>query len=601
MQKISRRAFFRCAVLAGGISLASWHYHVALADDPVVYKLRILHTNDHHARIEPHTLGIRSTANPPLTRSLGGVARRKTLIDQIRAAAPNENILLLDAGDIFQGTLYFSQYNGLADLYFYNNMHYDAVAVGNHEFDRGQGVLKTFILGANFPMLTANVDIQPDAELAVALAPDAFAVPGRLGKRLLLSKSGRSIGLFGLTPASTAVLSNPGAGISFGANLAAIAQAEVDALRQAGATYVIGLTHVGFSNDCLLAAQVRGLNAIVGGHSHSVLFPTPNVLPLALDAGDVYPTLIRNPEDKNVVVTTSWKWGTWLGDITLGFNAGGEITTLSGVIRPLWAGGLGLPPRALVAGEEAEIAPDAAFQSRIDTLYKPPITQLQATIIGKAAVQLDGDRASVRNRETNLGDLLAGLMLNVEQAEGGQLVIVNSGSIGKSIFAGDVSMAAIFEALPYENTIAHVDLTGAQLLQVLENGVGHINVQSPANSAGRFPQVCGLRFVWMPDLPAGRRILSVSVQAPSGWGQAGNQFVPLDLSATYRVVTNDFVLSGGDGYTIFTQGQNKYDTGLNVTDALIDYFKTRSPVSAQTDGRIATALRNLLPLIAHGA
>ncbi len=293
MQKLTRRALLRRSVLAGSIGIATLsgrRYHVAFADEQVVYKLRILHTNDHHARIEPHTMGIRNTPESPLTRSVGGVARRKTLIDQVRAsAAPDENVLLLDSGDIFQGTLYLTQYNGLADLFFYNGLNYHAVAVGNHEFDRGQIALKAFVQGANFPMLTANMQVQPGAELAGALAPTDYAVPGRIGKRLLISKGGRLIGLFGLTPASTAVLSNPGTGIAFNSNLAAVAQGEVDALRQAGASYVIGLTHVGFSVDCQLAAQVRGINAIIGGHSHSALFPAPNVIPLALDSDEPLP------------------------------------------------------------------------------------------------------------------------------------------------------------------------------------------------------------------------------------------------------------------------------------------------------------------------
>lgn len=594
MPKLSRRDFLRRIALAGSVGIATQagrRYHVALADDPVVYKLRILHTNDHHARIEPHTMGIHNAPNPPLTRSIGGVARRKTLIDQVRAgAAPNENVLLLDAGDIFQGTLYFTQYNGLADLYFYNGMGYDAVAVGNHEFDRGQSVLKAFVLGANFPMLTANLTVQPGVELAGAMAPTAFAVPGRIGKRLLISRGGKMIGLFGLTPASTAVLSNPGAGVTFESNLVAIAQAEVDALRQAGASYVIGLTHVGYSVDCQLAAQVRGLNAIIGGHSHTPLFPEPNIIPIALESDGLYPTPVKNPDNKYVFVATSWKWGTWLGDMTLGFNAAGEISTLSGIIRPVWAGGLGSPARALVEGEKPEIAPDPVFQSRIDTIYKPPLLLLQAAIIGKSAVLLDGDRASVRNRETNLGNLVAGIMLQVAQPEGGQLAIMNSGGIGKSIAAGDVSMAEVFEALPYENTIACVDLTGEQIKQALENAVSFINPLSPGNSAGRFAQVSGLRFVWGPELPVGKRILSASVKA-------GADFAPVDPAATYRVVTNDFLLGGGDGYAMIAQGQNKTDTGLPLTDALVDYFEANSPVTASVDDRIALTKRVLLPLV----
>jgi 5'-nucleotidase len=607
MQQITRRGFLRRVALAGGAVAyvyANGRYRIALGAGPVVYKLRILHTNDHHARIEPSTVTLRSSPEPVITRSFGGVARRKTLIDHIRAtAAPDEHVLLLDAGDVFQGTLYFTRFSGQADLYFYNAMGYDAVAVGNHEFDKGQSPLKDFILGANFPVLSANLAVQSSAALAPALAPSEVAVTGRLGKRLIFARGGKNIGIFGLTTATTSVLSNVGTGVTFGADLAAISQAQVDALRAAGANYVVGLTHIGHSADVKLAEQVRGIDAIVGGHSHTPLLPEGYSAPLGEEADGPYPVIVKDPDGADVIVTSDWRWGLWLGDMTLGFDAGGNVSVISGVIRPVWAGGLDNPPRSPLPGEEAEIAPDASFQTRIDTVYKPLITELQATVVGQSSVVLEGDRANVRNRETNLGNLIADVMLDRIRPDGGQIALMNGGGIGRTIPAGDVTLAEVLDALPHDNTIARVDVTGAQLVQALENAVSQVNLQNPSNSSGRFVQVSGLCFAWTPHGPVGNRILSAQTVSPatlSDGARTSVSLTPIDPGAIYRVVTNDFMLAGGDDYTMLAQGENSIDTGFNLTDVLSEHITANSPVSASVEGRITMAERISLPWIRRG-
>jgi 5'-nucleotidase len=128
---------------------------------PQEFSLRVLHTNDHHAHLEAVEVG---------DTNLGGIAQRKTLIDSLRSEekAPT---LLLDAGDIFQGTLYFNKYLGEADLPFYNELNYAAVAIGNHEFDKGQQVLADFIKQAQFPMVSANIEVASDSPLSGLIKP----------------------------------------------------------------------------------------------------------------------------------------------------------------------------------------------------------------------------------------------------------------------------------------------------------------------------------------------------------------------------------------------------------------------------------------------
>lgn len=596
--KITRRSFLKATVLLGGgavLTINGNRYTITMAAGPVVYKLRILHTNDHHARIEPVALQIGTgpaPGNAAINREFGGVSRRKTLIDQIRAgAAVDENVMLLDAGDVFQGTLYFNQFNGLADLFFYNALGYEAVTIGNHEFDKGQAALRDFVQGAAFPVLSANVLIDNAAVLAAVKSATPLTGPGVIGPRTIITKGGKKIGIFGLTPPDTGILTQAGPGVTFDPDIVTIAQAQVNALKTEGADYIVGLTHVGYDRDLILAAQVRGINVIIGGHSHTPLLPVVNPpAPVGVATAGAYPTLVNDPDGNSVVICTDWEWAKWLGDMTVGFDAAGLVSVISGVIHPVWAGGLGATPRPLLPGEQPEIVPDATFEAKINTDYKPAIATLSNTKVGVAAVKLDGERANVRGRETNMGNLIADICLARTRTDGAVVALMNGGGIRASILAGDVTLGNVITVLPFGNTLSVVTVTGAQLLAALENGVSQVET-----GAGRFPQIAGMRFLYTRQRPVGQRVLSAEVNLPPPVGRAAAAFAPIDPAASYRLVTNNFLLGGGDGYASIGAGTNKVDTGYILADLLADKFITSSPVSAATEGRIIASFRYLFP------
>lgn len=611
--KFSRRAFFRQTLAAGGVTLfvyANGRYRMTFANaDAVTYKLRIVHTNDHHARIEP-ARDVSISSSPATTRNLGGVARRKTMIDARKASAivNGEEFMLIDAGDVFQGTLYFNKFQGQADLRFYNLMGYEAMAIGNHEFDSGQQTLVDFIKGANFPIISANIDAQPVSLLGALAADVADAAADKWGKRVIITKGAKKIGLFGLTPPDTGILSSPGAGVAFGTDLAKIAQEQIDALKAPGsdADIVIGLTHIGYDEDKKIVALVSGLSAIVGGHSHTPLRPTGDTTPAGgTPIAGPYPTIVNDKDGKPVPVFTDWEWGKWLGDFTLEFDASNNVTVLSGKVDPVWADGLGVPPntqdkppkpqRALITNEGAEISPDPTLQSIIETDYQPAVKALEQQVIGSTAVLLDGERQNARNRETNLGNLIADAMIDRTKSSGTVLAITNGGGLRASIngpiapaTTDPVTVGEVLTVLPFGNTIALVTLTGAQVIAALENGVSQVNLTTPSSSAGRFPQVGGLRFIWDTKRPAGSRIVSVMVQKVTPSAQSANVVVyePINPAGTYRVATNNFMLTGGDGYSVFTQGSNRVDTGLVMADEVAAYITAKSPVNQGLEGRI---------------
>lgn len=502
------------------------------------FALRVLHTNDHHGHLQPIKMG---------ANQLGGIAQRQTLVKQLRAesAQVSEPLLLLSAGDIFQGTLYFNQYLGQADLDFYNTMKYNAATIGNHEFDRGQEVLADFLAGAEFPMVSANIEIDDTSPLA-----------GKIKPWVILKLKGEKVGIFGLTTEATSILSNPGASIRFINHIQAAKQA-VRELTSQGVNKIIALTHIGFASDFQLASQVDGIDVVVGGHSHT---PLGNIS----GATNPYPVVAKTPDGSPVLIVTDWEWGKYLGDLHLTFDRAGTLTD--------WAG----KPHIV----DATIPPDSAFQTKLAS-YAEPLQELQQQVIGQTEVKLEGDRARIRTSETNLGNLVADAMLAKTRPDACQIAIVNSGGIRTSIPPGPVTVAQVLEVLPFGNAIARLDLTGEQIKAALEHGVSQVE-----SGMGSFPQVAGLQFVWNPHAPAGDRIVGIQVQQPDG------TFKPLQTDTTYRVVTNDFLLKGGDGYSMFVQGNNQLNTGYLLADVVGDYIHERSPISPQMENRIVRFFRN---------
>ncbi|MBC8076634.1 MAG: metallophosphoesterase, partial [Chloroflexales bacterium] len=436
MPTMTRRKFLKSTMTLGAGALLYMYsdgsYKMTFAAGPVAYRLRMLHTNDHHARVVPNpatdTVTIRSTPTPAALRLFGGLARRKTKLDELRTLYTGQNLLTLDAGDIFQGTLYFNQYQGQADLWFYNRLGYDAVAIGNHEFDKGPQPLVDFVKGfkgvttgastlpaepTTFPVISANITTT-DTVLAPALNSGA-AVPGsQIGAYVTKTLGGKKIGIFGLTTPETKVSSSPGPNTNF-ADPATAAQAVVNTLRTTeGCNFVIALTHIGYELDKSLAQAVSGIDLIVGGHSHTRLLPanTSTLGPIGVGSQGPYATPIytdaTNSQIKTAIVT-DWEWGKWVGDVEVGFDAAGLIAEVSGTVHPLWADKLPAG-RADIENEPAAIAENADFKNAVDTVFAPPVRTLEQTKIGTIAYLIEGGTAS-RQRESSGGDVIADAIL----------------------------------------------------------------------------------------------------------------------------------------------------------------------------------------------
>ncbi len=499
--------------------------------------LTILHTNDFHSRVEPvskYDSGCSAEDNAE-GKCFGGYARLVTAVAEARKRNPDA--ILVDGGDQFQGSLFYTYYKGKAAAEMMNTLKYDGMTVGNHEFDDGPEVLRGFMDSLNFPILMSNADVSKEPSLQ-----------GVLKKSTVIEKGGHKIGLIGLTPEDTSELASPGKFVVFSNPVEAV-QGEVDALTAMGVNKIIVLSHSGYRLDQEVASKVKGVDVIVGGHSNTFLSNTSD------KAKGPYPTMVGD-----TAVVQAYAYGKYLGELTVTFDDDGNLVEAVG--EPL-----------VIDGEVAE---DPATVARVAELAKP-LDEIRSKIVANSAAVIEGNRDVCRVQECEMGNLVADAMLARVADQGIDIAIMNSGGIRASIDAGDVTMGEVLSVLPFQNTLATFQITGEGVLAALENGVSQVE-----EVKGRFPQVAGMKFTWDATVAPGEgRVKSVMLKDGDGWTE-------LDPAATYGVVTNNYVRGGGDGYKMFvTDSMNAYDFGPNLEDVLAEYMANADSVQPMLDGRIS--------------
>jgi len=509
------------------------------------FTLVVLHTNDVHGRVLQFNRFGSACGEEDAAEGncFGGVARRATMIDSIRDEGGN--VILVDGGDQFQGTLFYNQYKGEEAQRFMNALGYNAMTIGNHEFDDGPGVLGSFVQGADFPVVSANVDVSNEPALAGLVEPYT-----------VLEVGGEQVGVVGYTTEDTGILSSPGPNVVFNNIEESVANAVAE-LQDMGVDKIVVLSHAGFGRDKEVAAAVDGVDVIVAGHTNTYLSNTDE------DAEGPYPVVVNSPSGDPVLIVSDFTWGKYLGRLDVTFDENG--------VPVAWEGN----PITL----DASVAEDPDILAEAQSLNEP-LEELRNQIVGSAAVDLNGERASCRFEECNMGNLITDAILWKTAAEDTQIALTNGGGIRASIQAGDVSLGGVLEVLPFGNTIATFELTGADVWAALENGVSR--AENPENEGtGRFPQVAGLRFAWNPDQPAGSRVVSVEIQNPD------STYNPIDLTATYKMAANNFIRGGGDDYSVFAENAiDPYDYGPVLADAVAEYIGAQSPVAPEVEGRI---------------
>lgn len=494
------------------------------------YTLTILHTNDFHARFEPISKydGPCGVEDNTEGKCFGGTARLVTAIKE--AKGRTNNAILVDGGDQFQGTLFYSYYKGQLAAEMMNKLGYDGMTVGNHEFDDGPEVLASFMSAVNFPILMSNADVSAEPLLA-----------DKLAKSTVIERGGEKIGLIGLTPQDTDELASPGDNVTFSDPVAAV-QGEVDALTAMGVNKIIVLSHSSYLVDQQVAAATTGVDVIVGGHSNTLLSNTNE------RAEGPYPTMVGD-----TAIVQAYAYGKYLGELNVTFDDAGKITQASG--EPILI--------------DAAVTEDAETVARISEMAAP-LEEIRNKVVADTAEPIGGDRAVCRAQECSMGNLIADAMLARVADQGIDVAIQNGGGIRASIDAGQVTMGDVLTVLPFQNTLSTFQVTGAVLVEALENGVSQVE-----EGAGRFPQVAGMTFAFDASAPAGSRVSDVMIAGAA-----------VDMEKVYGVVSNNYVRNGGDGYAMFKTATNPYDFGPDLADVTAEFLAANAPYTPYTDGRI---------------
>ncbi len=528
---------FSRLLLAG--SAFAFSAGTAMAD----YTLNIVHINDLHSRIESINKydSTCSAKNETEGKCFGGVARVATKINELRDKVKNAggNVIVLDAGDQFQGSLFYTTYKGDAAAEFMNTIGFDVMAVGNHEFDDGPEGLSKFLDKVKHPVISGNTDVSANDLLA-----------NRIPANVVLDVGGEKIGIVSVLATDTDETSSPGDAVRFEDEIEFLKK-DVAALQASGVNKIIALTHVGFNKDKAIAAAVPGLDAVVGGHSHTLLSNTKEGAPS-------YPTMVKGADGRDVPVVQAYAYSKYVGDLTLVFDDEGNLTGASGDTVLL----------------DSSVEPDAAILARVSELGGP-IEAVKSKVVSQSQGLIEGNRDVCRAEECAMGNLVADAMLDRVKDQGIQIAYQNGGGLRASIDEGEITMGEVLTVLPFQNTLSTFQIKGQGILDALENGVGQVE-----DGAGRFPQVAGMKFVWDAAAEPGKRVVSVSVEGDNG-------YEPLDPAKVYGVVTNNYVRTGGDGYKMFaTDGMNAYDFGPGLEVVVADYLAANGPYAPYVADRI---------------
>ena len=449
----------------------------------------------------------------------GGLAQVDTLIRAERLR--NINTIVTFGGDLLSPSFMSGLTQGSQMIDMLNGIGVDYATFGNHEFDFGPAVLRQRVAESEFVWLATSVREDDGKPFGGAKA----TAIRRVGPY--------TIGFFSVLSDDAASRSNPGPHVNFLPPLKAAGDA-VKALRDHGVDVVVALTHEPVDEDKLLVQQVKGIDLVLGGDDHE---------PMRIEEQGV--PIIKAGHDAEFLAVVALSIDRQDGRI--------KVTVTSDLVLTLDA-----KPNAKLS------AKIKAYNDDFDKQLGEPVVKLEG--------ELDSREDVVRAGESSMGDVIAEALRASADAD---IAIINGGGIrGGRLYPSGTQLIRkdIQRELPFANTAVVVELSGAEVLAALENGVSKF-----AEKAGRFPQIAGLAFVFDPGKAVGKRIVSAKI--------AGS---PLDPKKTYKVATNDFMAGGGDGYAMLAKAK-KLDSaaeGQLLTQIVTDYLNAKGTISQQPDGRI---------------
>lgn len=462
----------------------------------------------------------------------GGYARVKHVLDEQRPL--HNDSLLLNVGDEFQGTLFYSYYGGEKIAETINQIGFDAMTIGNHEFDGGDQELADFLQNLTFPIVSANIHSDNEGLNKTIKPYHIFQDKG--------------IAIIGVTTEDTPNISSPGDGTTFSDAVEAVQNAIDEIKATTNITRIAAITHIGYDKDQELAESTTGLQLIMGGHSHTLLGDME-------DAEGKYPTITKNKDGEEVFIVTAYRWGEYVGYIDVTYDPEGKILAYHGA------------PIHLTNTTEQ----DADLQSQIEE-WRGPFEEFAAEVLGTSKVNLDQE--TCQEKECLLGDFMADAMLDYRKQNNKDVdfAIINAGGVRATIDEGDITRGEVLTSFPFGNSLVEISLSGEELWKVLEGIVTGMNVETGDEVTSFFQVSKGIKIQYNPENANNSRLVSVKINDED-----------LKNSTEYNIVTLDFLAGGGDN---FFQPTSDFTSLETQDEVLVQYIKKTTPVDIKLDGRI---------------
>ncbi|MBQ7607459.1 MAG: 5'-nucleotidase C-terminal domain-containing protein [Desulfovibrionaceae bacterium] len=470
----------------------------------------------------------------------GGYARIAYAIQKARD--DGKNVLAVDAGDRFQGTLFYRQHGWPAIADCSALISYDAATLGNHEWDGGCAELAKYIgaLRDTKTVIAANMTPRGSCPLVSSVPPPY----------IIREIGGHKVGVIGLANDEVVTVSNACRDTQFADRALSVRRA-VRELEAKGVHRIVLVTHIGLPADRELARAVDGVDVIVGGHTHSYLGPGSKEGP--------YPIVEHSPSGQPVLVVTASKATQYIGELACNFDERGVLTAWSGQAREL----LPSAPR------------DPKVSARVAE-YARSVRALLDQEIGRHTIDMGPDGLDAcREGQCVSGMFMADAMLEFGRKYGAKIGLINGGAVRAALRPGTITAGDILTCFPFEDKIVLRDYTGAQLSEALEHGLAEERACGP-----RILQPSGLRYEIDSEKPVGQRLRSVV------YVDAQGKTSPLRPKKVYRVALTSYLAEGGDSFAMLKKGRVVPCKELTDAEVITNYFKKHKPATLKETRRI---------------
>ncbi|MCX2757204.1 bifunctional UDP-sugar hydrolase/5'-nucleotidase [Vibrio sp. Sgm 22] len=547
-------------------------------------KIVLAHINDTHSYFEPTSLQLSLKMNNHIIEpyvSAGGFARISTRFKQIEQDAQRQKVgtLFLHAGDCFQGTLYFSLFKGKANADLLNALNIDAMTLGNHELDMGNEPVAIFAKRIKFPLLAGNWNLSnEDINKTHTLADNDIVKPYLTKTRsaCFITKEfdGEKVAIFGLSIDKMSGIANPDIDTPF-ENALETAKATIEQIHQTGINKIVLLSHLGYEADLELAANVKGIGVIVGGHSHRLQGDFSDI---GLVKDDDYGVKIGD-----TYVVQAGFHAMSLGHCEIEFDAKGKVTHFNGKNELLLGRRLFIDAKLSEVGQDdahdmacvflnnhpniAVCKKDPELQSILTDKYQPRVRKLQQQVIAHADTKLRHVRIPDEKGPSQLAPLVAQSFHYLMNKKGHQVdfAIHNSGGVRNSLNSGDVSVADIAgKLLPFAVPIGVYEVKGETIAGMLEGAINNaLDNGVVGTGSGSFPYTHNLRFCYHKEAPIGHRIHHLEIHSEeSGWQAVSRSHI-------YRGASSAYTMKGKEGYNAVL---DMIGDGTVTTDSMADCF-----------------------------